>query len=151
MISFREIIVPILGTHYRLMPAPPSGEDTYVEFLLDEWLARGVPARAQYAADTCTSEPVHQKTPLQQKLYAGIVDFYNHTTDDHPAKERKAKAYAETMVGSLTSWIEQAALEKARRYGSMSEQEQVEEREFEREDEIARNRPRPPKKPLYPI
>jgi hypothetical protein len=62
-----------------------------------------------------------------------------------------AAAYADTIIAEFTPWRVEAALQHAARMAAASEHLWEIEQARWREAEIARNRRKLPRKPLYPV
>jgi hypothetical protein len=114
-------------------------------------LTPGLVARAREAAAACEADyPVLNPTPFQESLRRGIIDAYCRTVRAHPRLDDQAAAFAETIIEPFGREAEAAALRYANRMGTASEHLAQVEHARAREEEIRRNRRKPPRRPLYP-
>ena len=134
------------------LPAPtPAGAEIFTHFMVERVFAPGVMPRALEAARECDMRPVYNKSVFQQRLADALVDFMPQLWKPHPRNVDRARAGAEVIVAEVGPAVEKQAFEAASRLQHMTELELQEEQARDREDEIARNRPRPRRRPFYPV
>jgi hypothetical protein len=136
---------------FALSPPTPKGAGIFAQCILDRVFAQDVIRCAMAAASGCDVQPVHPKSPLQERLANVLRDSFPLGRRPHPLNHDQAKAFAEVIVAGITPEVEGQAFDTAARRQHMTGSELLEEAAREREAEIERNRRRPPRKPLYPV
>jgi hypothetical protein len=151
-ITLEEVIKAVLVNFYwETVPQPTrQGAGIFVNYLMDHLRGPGVMRNARDAAGQCSAPWVENATLLQRRLREALVDFYKQSARPHPRIEDQARAFAETVIAEVGPEVESAALRQVERMQHLSEIEWQYAQAVEREAEIARNRPRPRRKALYP-
>ena len=130
-----------------------DGRTAFVSFLID-WLRQpGTMSRAWNAAIECSGPEYELDTHLQHRVYDLLLEVYPQTGRSHVSKtvaEARADAFAKPVASELTADIEDAAWLKVKRIQFLSDAEERRQHWRERDAEMARNRPRPPRRKLYP-
>jgi hypothetical protein len=146
-----DVVREVSADYYFSLPhSTRSGAAVFVDEML-KLLTPELVARAREAAGACEADyPVLSPTVLQERLLAAIVDRYRRIVRPHPRLADQAAAFAETIIAAFGPEAEAAALRYARRMASASEHLAQVEYARAREEEIARNRRKPPRRPLYP-
>ena len=151
-ITLDEVIKAVVADCYwETAPQPTrQGAGIFVNYLMDQLRGPGVMRNAREAASQCSAPWVENATLLQRRLREALVDFYKQSARSHPRIEDQARAFAETVIAEVGPEVESAALVQVERMQHLSEIEWQYAQAVEREAEIARNRPRPRRKALYP-
>ena len=151
-ITLEEVIKAVLVDFYwETVPQPTrQGAGIFVNYLMDHLRGPGVMRNARDAASQCSAPWVENATLLQRRLREALVDFYKQSARSHPRIEDQARAFAETVIAEVGPEVESAALVQVERMQHLSEIEWQYAQAVAREEEIARNRPRPRRKALYP-
>jgi hypothetical protein len=152
MSDLLEVVRLVVVDHYLELPgATRNGATVFVEEML-KLLTPELVGRARSAAGACEADYVeNDPTPLQVRLRAAIIDRYRRTVRPHPRIDDQAAAFADTIILNFGPMAEKVALDHAERLAAASEWMMRAEEAREREREIARNRPRPRRRPLYPV
>jgi hypothetical protein len=152
MSDLLEVVRLVALDHYLEQPgATRTGAAVFVDEML-KLLTPELVGRARSAAGACEADYVESDpTPLQVRLRAAIIDRYRRTVRPHPRLEDQAAAFADTIISNFGPAAEKVALDHAGRLAAATEHLMQAEYAREREKEIARNRPRPPRRPLYPV
>jgi hypothetical protein len=151
-ITLEEVIKAVLVNFYwETVPQPTrQGAGIFVNYLMDHLRGPGVMRNARDAASQCSAPWVDNATLLQRRLREALVDFYKQSARSHPRIEDQARAFAETVIAEVGPEVESAALRQVERLQHLSDIEWQYAQAVAREDEIARNRPRPKRAKLYP-
>jgi hypothetical protein len=151
-ITLDEVIKAVLVNFYwETVPQPTrQGAGIFVNYLMDHLRGPGVMRNARDAASQCSAPWVENATLLQRRLREALVDFYKQSARPHPRIEDQARAFAETVIAEVGPQVESAALRQVERMQHLSDIEWQYAQAVAREEEIARNRPRPRRKVLYP-
>ena len=151
-ITLEEVIKAVLVNFYwETVPQPTrQGAGIFVNYLMDHLRGPGVMRNARDAASQCSAPSVENATLLQRRLREALVDFYKQSARPHPRIEDQARAFAETVIAEVGPEVESAALRQVERLQHLSDIEWQYAQAVAREDEIARNRPRPKRAKLYP-
>jgi hypothetical protein len=151
-ITLDEVIKAVLVNFYwETVPQPTrQGAGIFVNYLMDHLRGPGVMRNARDAASQCSAPWVENATLLQRRLREALVDFYKQSARSHPRIEDQARAFAETVIAEVGPQVESAALRQVERMQHLSDIEWQYAQAVAREEEIARNRPRPRRKVLYP-
>jgi hypothetical protein len=153
MSDLETVVREVAADYYFSLPhSTRSGAAVFIDAMLQLLQMPGLGARAREAAGAREADdPVLNPTPLQESLRAAIVDRYMRVAHPHPRLEDKAAAFADTIVGQFAPQHVEPALRRAERHAAASQHLWEVEQARERELEIARNRPRPRRRPLYPV
>ena len=108
----------------------------------------GLLADAYGAANNCEGVAVGQQSEWQRALWQALRELYLQKSRPHPLQMQKAEAFASTVTAAFTLSVEAEIIRHIDAVGAMRPDE-YEARE--REDEIERLRPKPPRRPLYPV
>jgi hypothetical protein len=151
MSDLETVMREVAPDYYFLQPGSTrSGVRAFVDDMFDFLQTPGLVPRAREAAQVCEAEPVRNPNVFQEILRAAVFDFYRRSVRPHPRLDDMAAAFADTIIAPFTLDRIETALRRAERLSAVSEHLWEVERAREREAEIARNRRRPPRKPLYP-
>jgi hypothetical protein len=152
MSELEPVMHDVAPVYYFMQPGSTrSGVRVFVEDMFNILYTPGLVPRAREAAQICEAQPVINPNAFQERLRAAVFDLYRRTVRAHPRLDDMAAAFAETIIEPFTSWRIETALQRAERLAAASEHLWEVERAREREAEIARNRRRPRRKPLYPV
>jgi hypothetical protein len=151
-ITLEEVIKAVLVDFYwETVPQPTrQGAGIFVNYLMDHLRGPGVMRNARDAASQCSAPWVENATLLQRRLREALVDFYKQSARPHPRIEDQARAFAEAVIVEVGPEIERAAFVQVERMQHLSDIEWQYAQAVAREEEIARNRPRPKRAKLYP-
>lgn len=151
MADLVDVMREVAADYYFSLPhSTRSGARVFVDEVLQILQTPGLGSRAREAAAACQAAyPVANPNPVQEKLRAAIIDAYARSAKPHPRLEDRAAAYADTIIAEFATDRIEAALARAARHATASEHLWEIEQARMREMEIARNRRRPPRKPLY--
>ena len=151
-ITLEEVIKAVcVNFYWETVPQPTrQGAGIFVNYLMDHLRGPGVMRNARDAASQCSGPWVENATLLQRRLREALVDFYKQSVRSHPRIEDQARAFAETVIAEVGPEVESAALRQVERLQHLSDIEWQYAQAVAREDEIARNRPRPKRAKLYP-
>jgi hypothetical protein len=152
MTDLVEVVASVAGDHYFSLPLSTSSRregDLFVGEMVGVLHKPGLLARVREAARDCEADPVLDPSTLQQNLRAALIDRFMAISRPHPRLADQAAAFADTIIAEYGLAVETAALKRARQLATAPSLEI--ERAREREAEIARNRPRPARRPLYPV
>jgi hypothetical protein len=145
-----DIVREVAADYYLSLPhSTRSGAAVFVDEML-KLLMPELVTRARSAAGACEPDcVVENPTVLQEDLRSAIVDRYTRTARPHPRLADQAAAFAETIIVAFGPAQESSALGYARRMAAASEHLMRVEQARWREEEIARNRRKPPRRKLY--
>jgi hypothetical protein len=151
-VTIEEVIMAaVVDGYWETSPQPTrQGAGIFVNYVMNHLRGLGVIPRAREAASRCSALCVENASLLQKRLREALVDFYKRAARPHPRIEDQARAFAETVIAEFGSMIESAAFRQVARLEHLSEVEWQYAQAVAREEEIARNRRRPPRRPLYP-
>jgi hypothetical protein len=151
-ITLEEVIkAGLVNFYWETVPQPTrQGAGIFVNYLMDHLRGPGVMRNARDAASQCSAPWVENASLLQRRLREALVDFYKQSARPHPRIEDQARAFAETVIAEVGPEVESAALVQVERMQHLSDIEWQYAQAVGREEEIARNRPRPKRAKLYP-
>ena len=152
MTDAATIVREVAADYYFSLPhSTRSGAAVFVDEMLQLLHMSGVVPRAREAAAACEADyPVVNPHPFQEILRAAFIDGYRRTVRPHPRLADQAAAFADTIIARFSPEYVEPALQRAARLAAASEHLMQVQQARWREEEIARNRPRPKRVKLYP-
>ena len=148
MSDLEDVVAAVADRHYADFYPTGRGRDLFGCEMLGVLRRQGMLASAYDAANACQVPPDDgQRSEFQQALWHALRDLYLQKSRPHPLQMTKAEAFAGTVVAEFTMATELEAVRRSEESGSLA---RAEYEAREREAEIARNRRRPPRRPIYP-
>jgi hypothetical protein len=147
-----DVVREVSADYYFSLPGSTgSGAAVLVDEMLQLLHSPGLLARARDASVCEVDYPVVNPDSFQDSLRAAIIDRYRRVVRPHPRLEDQAAAFADTIIAQFRPGYVEAALRRAARYAAASEHHMQVEQARWREEEIARNRRKPPRRKLYDV
>jgi hypothetical protein len=148
MSDLEDMVAAVAEDHYARFYPLCRRPDLFVEGARKILHQPGLLADAYAAANNCEGVAVGQQSEWQRALWQALRGLYLQKSRPHPLRMQKAEAFASTVSAAFTLSAEAEIIRHIGEVGAMRPDE-YEARE--REDEIERLRPKPPRRPLYPV
>jgi hypothetical protein len=145
MSDLEDMVAAVAEDHYARFYPLGRRPDLFIEGARKILHQPGLLADAYAAANNCEGVAVGQQSEWQRALWQALRGLYLQKSRPHPLQMQKAEAFASTVSAAFTLSAEAENIDAV---GAMRPDE-YEARE--REDEIERLRPKPPRRPLYPV